>query len=352
MKRLSQLPILLICFLSIIYISCSSDDNRQITNDSENTPIETITKISESLATSGCSNVVIFNGYAYAACGEELEIISLESGERNLLNIAANDIAVDPSNQTLFIQAQNIIHALSISEPLNPSIIATSTTNFGIFSGIDAANGIVVVSAGTRNSNTQVYTFDGNQFTLTENGIEIVDNVTGNPDVHVTETLNGAKAFYSQDLGAVTNWGIQIIDFDINGKVIDNDEVITLTAQRFSGGFASISPANFPLESEFLNNKLYVAHFAINGIEVVDLDNNNSLSQIALGYQPINIATSGTSLFVIGSSSDVISVIDPSNNEINTIILDQLQQPRGIAVSEEYIAIADRIEGLIVVKRQ
>jgi len=332
-------------FIFFNLISCSSDDASINQNNlPEETPIETPENL-------GCSNVVIFNGHAYAACDNRLEIMSLTDNKRNTVPIPSNDITIDTSNQTLFVQARNRIHALSIEDPMTPTIIASSDTNFGLFSGIAAANGVIVVSGGTRNRNTQIFTFNTNELLLTTNGVADVDNVTGNPDVHVTETPTGITAFYSQDLGAVTNWGIRIVDFDTTGNVVDTPSLVTLTSRRFTGGFTTISPANFPVESEFLNNKLYVAHFAINGIEVIDLENNNSLSQIILGYQPINITTDGTSLFVIGTTNKSISFINLETNEINTIPVENLQQPRGIAVSNNYIAIADRIEGLVIIKR-
>jgi len=341
-----------ILFIFLSFFSCASDDSStEETNTIEN-PTEQVTpKSSESLATNGCSNVVIFNNYAYAACGEQLEIVSLSDGKRNIVSIASNDITIDPSNETLFIQARNQISALSIENPINPTVITTSTTNFGIFSGIDAANGIIVISAGVRGSNTQVYTYTNNTFNLATDGIAAIDNVTGNPDVHITETTNGARAFYSQDLGSVANWGIQIVDFNNTGTVVNTEDVVTLTPQRLTGGFSTISPANFPVEGEFLNNKFYVAHFAANGIEVIDLDNNNTLSQISLGFQPINITTDGTSLFAVGISNKTVSIINPTNNEITTTSVGKLQQPRGIAVSQDYIAVADRIEGLVISKR-
>jgi len=222
-----------ILFIFLSFFSCASDDSStEETNTIEN-PTEQVTpKSSESLATNGCSNVVIFNNYAYAACGEQLEIVSLSDGKRNIVSIASNDITIDPSNETLFIQARNQISALSIENPINPTVITTSTTNFGIFSGIDAANGIIVISAGVRGSNTQIYTYTNNTFNLATDGIAAIDNVTGNPDVHITETTNGARAFYSQDLGSVANWGIQIVDFNNTGTVVNTENVVTLTPQR------------------------------------------------------------------------------------------------------------------------
>ena len=336
--KTSYIKHLLAIVVSISLTNCSTDNETKIEDVSNDTNL-----------LSGCTNVVIHNGHAYAACGEQLQITALGSETINTIAINGDDIAVDTSNNTLFVQSRNTIQALNLSNPLRPTVVASSATNFGLFSGIDAANGIIVVSAGTGGSNTQVYRFSNNQFNLVQNGIPTVDNVTGNPDVHVAETASGARAFYSQDLGAVANWGIQIIDFNTQGNITNIEPVVTLTAQRFTGGFNSISPANFPLESEFLNNKLYVAHFAVNGIEVVDLENNNTTSTINLGYQPVNITTNGNALFAVGTTSNTVSIINPSDNTVNIITENRIEQARSIAANENYLAIADRIAGLLII---
>lgn len=333
-----------ITFSSTIFLfSCASDDN-----GTTNPPSTATENNTQNL---GCSNVVIFNGFAYATCRNQLQIVELASGNRNTITIAANDIAIDLSNQTLFIQNTTQVHALSLENPMEPTIISSINANLGLFSGIAAANGVIIISGGTTNSNTQIFTFNNNQLVLATNGINEVDQVTGNPDVHATPTSSGIKAFYSQDLGAVSNWGIRIVDFDTNGNVTTPPSLVTLTPGRFTGGFSTISPANFPVESEFLNNTLYVAHFAINGIEVIDLNNNTIVNQIPLGYRPINITTDGTSLFVVGSNSNQISTINPENNTVNSITVNNIQNARGIAVSQNYFAIADQTVGLIIRER-
>ncbi len=342
MKFSKYIYVPVVSLFSFLLFSCASNDD-VLENDEA--------PIANQVTINACSNVVIVNGYAYGACGGELGIVSLEDDKRNVLNIPSDDITIDSSTNTLFVQSRNSISALNITNPLEPSVVATTSTNFGLFSGIDAANGVVVVSAGTRGNNTQVYQFNGSQFNLSENGIQQVDAVTGNPDVHVTETSNGARAFYSQDLGGVANWGIQIVDFNTSGNVINTEDVVVLTPLRFTGSFSAVSPANFPVESEFLNNKLYVAHFAVNGIEIVDFDNNNAITRVDLGYSPVNVTTDGLELFAIGTNSKEVSILNPSTNNITSITVDAIEQARGVAASKDYIVIADRNKGLIVVNR-
>lgn len=307
---------------------------------------------STSLATNGCQNVVIVNNFAYASCGNGIEVISLETLERNFLDFSADDITADAALGILFTQSGNDLRMLALTTPMEPQEIAVVNTNFGIFSGISAANGILVVSAGTGGSDTQVYTYSATTLDLVTNGIPLVDGVTGNPDVHVAASTNGATAFYSQDLGAVANWGIQIVAFDATGAIVNTPPVVVLTPRRFTGSFGiPFGPANFPTESEFLNNSLYVAHFAAPGIHIIDLENSNDLSLIPLSYEPTNIGTDGTSLFVVGVTETTIDVIDPATNTIVNQISAPLEQPIGVAASDTHIAVADRSVGLIVIPR-
>ena len=296
--------------------------------------------------------MIIINGYAYAACGNGIEIVELSSFERNFISLPADDITGDAELGFLFTQSGNTGLQFNLENPFNPTPIVTFTTNFSVFSGISAANGILVVSAGSTNSNTEVYTYDANSLSLVINNIPLVDDRTGNPDVHLAPTDNGAVAFYSEDLGAVANWGIQIIEFDTEANILALPDVVVLTPAQFTGSFGiPFGPANFPTESEFLDDRLYVAHFAANGIQVIDTSDSNNLSLIPLGYEPTNITTDGNELFVVGVELNTIDTINPISEVVVDTITLPLQQPVGIAASATHFAVADRTAGLIVTTR-
>ena len=345
-------------FLSLLWMqSCSDNDN----DDGVVVPIDSpdptgggddVNIDRNSLATNGCANVVIFNNHAYAACGQEIEIVSLTSLERNLINFSADDIAIDEDAALLFTQAGSIIRMFNIDDPLNPVEVTTASTNFGLFSGIGVANGILVISAGTGGSNTQVFRYTDTTITLATNGIPAIDGVTGNPDVMIVRNSGGgATAYYSQDLGAVANWGIQPVVLNDQGEVLDIPNVFVLTPRQFGGNFGPFQPANFPVESEFLENRIYVAHFGVPGLEIIDLS-DNSISQSNFSYEPTNIATDGNNLFVVGVGNPTVDIFNPIESAITSSIQVQLQQATGVAASEAYIAVADRNLGLIIVERE
>jgi len=159
--------------------------------------------------------------------------------------------------------------------------------------------------------------------------------------------------FYSQDIGLVANWGIQTVEFDTNGNILNIPEVVVLTPGRFTGGFGvPFAPANFPLEGEFLNEQLYVAHFAANGLQVIDRSDSDALSLIPLGYQPTNVATDGNQLFVVSVDRSIVDIINPITETVVESLSLPLQQAVGVAANDTHIAVADRSAGLIIAVRE
>ena len=310
---------------------------------------------SESLA-DNCTNVVIANGVAYAACGPEMEVAQLDTLERALFFNAADDITIDANAGLLFTQSDTQLTTFGLDDPLAPNLLSTDNTNFATLSGLSAANGVLVISGGAFGSNTQIYTYSDASaaISLATDGFPAIDNTTGNPDVHVTATPDGIDAFYSQDIGAVANWAIQIAEINTLGQVqsVAPDVVLTPGAFNLSSIFL---PANVPVESEFLNDRLYIAHFAAQGVEVIDLANNNTLLPvIPLTYEPTNIATDGEMLFVVGVSHDTVDMIDPATSSVVTSFTPSTPfgQPVGVAASATHIAVADRVNGLVIIARE
>ncbi len=342
--------IMLCIGISVICFSCDSSESTE--NDFETITIEANETVTFDNA--DCQNVVIYNNIAYAACGAELLIKALTTDQQNRLTITSNDVALDEDLGLLFVQSRNELRMFDLNtNPFTPLLVSTLPFEFGAFVGTDAANGILVVSGGTRN--TLIYSYTLTNLSLIQNGIEIVDQRTGAPDVHLSNSTNGTRAFYSQDLGGVRTWGIQIVDFNTDGSIRNIPSVIPITNAPFSNSNSrnSASPSNFPVEAEFLENKLYVAHFAANGIEVIDLNNNTLNAKINVNFEPTNITTNGTSLFVVGGSNTTVAMINPVTSAVKQITLSGeniLETPTGIAANENHLAIADRSKGLIIVE--
>lgn len=307
----------------------------------------------DSIATAGCSNVVIANGVGYAACGQEIELVELATLTRALVAVPAADLTVDAEAGLLFTQQQNSLTALSLTNPIQPVIVDSTTTNFSAFSGVAASAGVLVVSGGAGSADTEIYTYTSTQLSLQTAGIPAIDATTGNPDVTLGSSGGNLLAFYSQDTGAVANWAIQIATLDLSGQVLSVANDAVLTAGAFPGGSA-FSTANFPVESELLGDQLFVAHFAAQGIEVVDLANGNQVGTvIPLPYEPTNIATDGELLFVVGLNHDAVDIIDPASGTVMDSLFPEVAfgQPVGVAASTDTVIVADRVNGLVVIAR-
>lgn len=301
-----------------------------------------------------CTNVVIVEGHAYAACGNEILIAALATGEITVFSSAADDITADAQRGLVFTQAGSNVRMFTIENPTAPVQVATATVNFGLFSGISAAGCTLAISGGVGGSDTRVFRYSASDLdlVLTEDGIPIVDNTTGTPDVHVAQTGSGEiTAFYSQDIGAVTNWAIQPAVFNGAAELQSTPARTVLTVGSFGGPFgAPFGPANFPVESEYLDGMLYVAHFAADGIEVIDVASGALLDSFPLPYEPTNISTDGTSLFVVGVTNNEVDIIDPSSGNVIES-LGSLDTPSGVAASATHIAVADQNLGLVVIPR-
>jgi len=371
LKKLLLLPVLFFLLL----VGCTTDEQEEqllIANTNTSTVNDAVQQEQESLqpdvstleggqiqfaqAAGGatCRNVVIINGYAYAACDNQILIGELETGTITSLDVDADDITADAERGLFFTQSGTSIRMYIVKDPTAPVEVASATANFGLFSGISAAGCTLAVSGGVGGSNTRVFVYSLNDLSLqlTENGITPVDNVTGTPDVHVAVTNPGEiTAFYSQDIGAVANWAIQPAVFNGSAQLQSTPERTVLTQGSFGGPFGEpFGPANFPVESEYLNGRLYVAHFAATGVEVIDVASGSLLSPFALPYEPTNIGTDGTSLFVVGVSNNEVDVLDPeSGNVIES--LGNLDEPTGVAASSTHIAVADQTLGLVIITR-
>ena len=151
----------------------------------------------------------------------------------------------------------------------------------------------------------------------------------------------------------MANFAIQPVAINTAGEVTEIGADIVLANASFDFDSA-FSPANFPVESEFLDDQLFVAHFAAQGVEVIDTANGNvRLPIIGLPYEPTNIATDGSLLFVVGLSNATVDIIDPDAGAVTGSLSPSLplSAPVGVAASLTFVAVADRANGLVLISR-
>jgi len=318
-------------FVALFVWSCNSDlEEEQLLDNTANTSNKTLTQepitlgnenetyeeesfITGTKGSAGggnCNNVVVINGFAYASCNSQIIIGELETGEFTNINTQVIGIAADAQRNLLFTYSGSVVRMFTLEDPTAPLEVASANAFFSTFTGFSAAGCTLTVSGGTSNATVFRYSANTLELELTSNGIPAVDNVTGTPNVHVAQTgPSEVTAFYSQDIGAVANWAIQRAIFNGSAELQSTPQRTVLTPLPFTGNFGPpFAPSNFGVESEYLDGRLYVAHFAVPGIEIIDVETGNLLAPIDLPYEPINIGTDGTSLFVVGPDNDTVDI--------------------------------------------
>jgi len=151
--------------ISLLPTSVSGVDNN-LPDSVDNTNSQGIDPLAaintNSLADNGCQNVIVMNGFGYAACGDGIEVINLQSLERSFISQPADDITGDTDLE----QSGNTLQQFDLADPMQPNVITTVNTNFLIFSGVSAANGILAVSGGSGGSDTEVFTYDATSLSV------------------------------------------------------------------------------------------------------------------------------------------------------------------------------------------
>ena len=309
----------------------------------------------EVLSTFGTNNVAVAGQYAYAAAGVQGVVIVDLSGPKIAGVVAPpgvtgtiDDVSIDGDLLfTLDAAGTGGLSVFSIENPMQPTLVSGPfTVGVSPFAGVSAANGRVVVSGGTGLLSSRSYQANG-----TLGGtVSSIDLGVGQPDVLVAE--DGQTAFVSTDFSGFFDgqtFGITVID--IAGPTLSILDRIGIAGAGFSPGFDS--PANFPIESAQSGDTLYVA--SGNGVSVFDTSNPNAvqtLAQIPLNTNPVNIDVVGDMLYVVGNSpTPTLTSIDVSvlsSPVIQTTILPSGSRPLGVAATNTSVVIADSNLGILV----
>jgi len=274
----------------------------------------------EILNTSGTNNVAVAGQYAFAAAGAQGIIIVDLSGPRLAGVIAPpgatgtiDDVSIDGDLLfTLDAAGSGGLSVFSIENPMQPTLVSGPVTvDVSPFAGVSAANRRVVVSGGTGLLSSRSYQANGT-------------------------------------LGASVS---SITTIDISEPTLSILDRIGIAGAGFSPG--ADSPANFPIESAQSGNTLYVA--SGNGVSVFDTSNPNAvqtLAQIPLNTNPVNIDIFDNVLYVVGNSPTPtltsIDVSELSEPVIEVISLPSGSRPLGVAATSTRVVIADSNLGILI----
>ena len=309
----------------------------------------------EILNTFATNNIVATEPFAFAAAGSQ-GIVVVDLATLTIANVVSppagtgtiDDLCLDGGLLfTLDGAGAGALSVFSIANPAEPTLVSGPVgAAVGPFAGVSASNGRVVVSGGTSLLSVRSYDDDGNLF----GAVSSIDLGIGQPDVLVSD--DGSTAYVSTDFAGLVNgqsFGITVIDISgIPTTVLDQ---IGIPGAGFSPGTSG--PANFPIESALQGDVLFVA--AGNGVSVIDVSNPASvqtITQIPLSTNPVNIDVFDDTLYVVGNSpSSTLTTIDISNLSspvVETVVLPGNGSPLGVAATSTHVVVADDDLGVLV----
>ena len=304
----------------------------------------------EILSTSGTNNVAIAGNFAYAAAGAQgIVIVDLEN--RLVVSVVSNagrvdDVSIDGDLLFVMNGSGGSLSVLSIANPTQPTVVSGPVAvNVSPFSGVSAANGRVVVSGGTGLLSSREYTPAGALI----GPVLTIDLGIGQPDALLSD--DGATAFVSTDFsGLIDGQGFGMTVVDVSNPSLNVTDQIGIAGAGFSVG--ADGPANFPIESAFQGDTLFVASGdGVSVFDVSDLNSVQTLAVIPLSTNPINVDVLNDTLYVVGNSPGTLTTIDVSDLSspvIETTALAVGSGPLGVAASSSHVVIADEFLGVQV----
>lgn len=311
----------------------------------------------DTIATAGTNNVAIADGFAYAATGTTGVVIvdlSTSAVAGTVTPPATTDSIDDVSADgdllfTLDASGSGAVAVYSIENPQQPVLVSGPVSvDVSPFAGVSAASNRVIVSGGTGLLNVIAYQEDG-----TLSGVATsIDLGIGQPDVLIAD--DGQTAYVSTDFAGLVNgqsFGITVIDISNTPGNISIIDQIGIVGAGFSAGFSF--PANFPIESAIEGDTLFVA--SGDGLAVFDVSNPasvQSITQIALSTNPVNVDVVGDTVYVVGNTPaptlTVIDVSDLNSPVVETVNLPAGGNPLSVAATSSHVVVADSELGVLV----
>ena len=304
-----------------------------------------------------CRNVKIIRKHAIAACGNLLIIENLLTRKRKEYSeidsklIEADDIAI--AGNFLFTISMN--DHLKMYDILNPSepvfIDDKEDVPVQLYTGIDAYNGLVVTSGGLKGSYIARYTTKG--FKQKLDLVSSVEGYFGRPNVLIWKShkMREPRLIHSVDVSLTYKWGINISEY---GK----DKYYTRRLLPLQSGLgpvtlAAYQPANFPITALQVNNYLYYSHWKSKSIYKVNLNNKKLNEELVYQSEFIvsHMASDGKNIFIVNlDTRNLVYKLNLKNNKLTSLKSKLIQLPIGIAAKQGYIAIADKLNGLVILK--
>lgn len=298
-----------------------------------------------------CSNVKIYQSYAYATCEEKIVIHNLNDQLEIATNIKADDLAI--ADDYLFtIEMNDRLSIYSLKQANNPILIQSiQDVPAKFFTGIDANNGYLVVSGGLKNPSFFRYDSSG----LKRISIDTKTNeYFGRPDVSLFPSLdkngntepNQIQAVFSLDVSLTYKWGAQVVS-------VANDQLVQERFVKLESGLSPFqllgyAPTNFPISSAVIRNQIYLTHWKTH--EILNITQKTGAPEVILKTDfTVSHMTSDSEYlyFVSRQKPGEFYQLNPKTKTLKVIKDDRLVKPTNIAVLGSNWIIADLKAGLV-----
>ena len=307
----------------------------------------------DTLAGGDAANVVARDSVAFVALGAPgIAVVDARTGARRAViappagSESVDDVAL--ADSVLFVldaRPPGYLSAYTLRGDSLHLAGAPRAVAVGPFSGVSAANGVVIVSGGT--ARMAAWHYGPNAVLADTAPFATADLGRGQPDVLVSAGLAFVSTHY---------WGPY---FGLDILRVDADSLpVVATLELPGAGFTTggAKPANFPIEMAPLNDTTLLVAFE-RGVAVVNVAHPEAprlVRVLELGGPAVNVdAAHGVAAVAIAGRSPGVAIVDGAR-VVRRITLPSGTKPLGVALSgatAERVIVAARDRGVMIVSR-
>ena len=297
------------------------------------------------------ANLVTRGSVVYATLAEDgLAVIDASTGDRLATLVAPQGGSIDDiasAGDLLFAldaRPPGHLSVYSLADPIAPRLLGPPReVPVGPFSGVSAANGLVVVSGGT--SQLTLWRYDARGSVT--GPVATADFGRGQPDVLLTD--DGVLYVSTHYHGPY--FGLDVARFDMATSRIVPVATLPLARAGFTTGGAR--PANFPIESALLGRDTVLVASA-RGVDVIDVRVPGSptlLETIEVDGPAVNVDVAGAAAAVtIAGEAPALLWLDFTTQPLGRqrLALPVGTFPAGVALGPARAAVAAGKAGVLL----
>ena len=260
-----------------------------------------------------------------------------------------DDVAVDGALLfALDAEPPGHLAVFLLANPFQLTLVsAPRPVGVGPFSGVSAANGVVMVSGGTSQLTVWHYDAEGEL----EGPLATADLGRGQPDIVVAS--NGFAYASTHYWGPY--FGLDVLRYDSLVHVVAVLSELRLDGAGFTSGGAK--PANFPIDVATFGADTLLLAFA-KGVAVIGISNPAApqiLRVIDIGGKAVSIDTRGsTAAAAVAAPNPAVVILEFSGRAgpvLKRISLPPGTNPAGVALTGSRVAVAARGRGVLLIDR-